>query len=270
MRKPAVLVTKARTAQDKDIEFVQVHKGEQWLVHAATGPMGRQAGLQRTKMVEDLAHAACTKAHACLVTPTPAAMAACDRAHDPARDFSLDDDDEDIAPAMAGSAEKERTPKKRKRDYAQDVVVIVDMPARALEMYPECKETRKATCLVENSARKQVWISLEDAQWLVQVLHDQATLGGVPLIEDPDPRDRGDLSTNGDSPTPKVRWDFFTGSWTALGRRLKPEAVTPQEIADTELKLPRDWEELSGSEKKQIAYTVLQKWVEDKMLDAAK
>ena len=55
-----------------------------------------------------------------------------------------------------------------------------------------------------------------------------------------------------------------------MGRRLKPEAVTPQEIADTELKLPRDWEELSGSEKKQIAYTVLQKWVEDKMLDAAK
>ena len=154
MRKPAVLATKTRTVQNKDIEFVQVHKGEQWLVQAATRPMCRQAGLQRAKMVEDLVDAACTKAHACLVTPTPAAIAACDRVHDPARDFSLDDDDEDIAPAMAGSAEKEKTPKKRKRDYAKDVVVIVDMPARALGMYPDCKETRKVMCLVENSARK--------------------------------------------------------------------------------------------------------------------
>ena len=280
LRKPAVLTTLKLPVMGNDIEFVQVHKGEQWLVQAATGPMGRQAGLQRTKMVEDLAHAACTKAHACLVSPnpiTPAAIAACGRVHDPARDFSLDDDDEDIAPAMAGSAEKERTPKKRKRDYAKDVVVIVDMPAQALEMYPECKDTRKVTCLVENSSRKQVWISLEDVSWLVRVLHGQATLGGVPLMEDPDPRDRGELPTLGDSPPSttkgscaKVRWDFFTNSWTALGRRLKPADVTPQELAESDLKLPRDWEDLSWADKKDISFTVMERWVERKLLDAAK
>ena len=239
--------------------------------------MNRQAGLQRTKMVEDLAHAACTKAHACLVTPTPAAIAACDRVHDPARDFSLDDDDEDIAPAMAGSAEKEKTPKKRKRDYAKDVVAIVDMPARALEMYPDCKETRKATCLVENSARKQVWISLEDVPWLVRGLHDQATLGGVPMLEDPDTCDRGELSKRGDSPTPavaghgaRVSWDFFTSSWMALGRRLKPADVTPEELAESGAKLPREWVDCTWAEKKDIAYTVMERWVEKKLLDSAK
>ena len=56
----------------------------------------------------------------------------------------------------------------------------------------------------------------------------------------------------------------------ALGRRLKPEDVTPQEIAETDFKLPRDWEDLSGAEKKTIAYTVMEKWVEKKLLDAAK
>ena len=270
LRKPAVLVTKTRTVQNKDIEFVQVTKGEQWLVQAATGPMCRQAGLQRTKMVEDLVDAACTKAHACLVTPTPAAIAACDRAYDPARDFSLDDDDEDIALAMAGSAENERTPKERKRDYARHVVVIVDMPARALEMYPECKDTHKVTCLVENFPSRQVWISVEDVPWLVRALHDQATLGGVPLLDDQDPCDRGELSTLGAGSCAKVRWDFFTSSWMALGRRLKPADVTPQEVAETDFKLPRDWEDLSWADKKDIAYTVMERWVENKLLDSAK
>ena len=277
LRKPAVLVTKTRTVQNKDIEFVQVTKGEQWLVQAATGPMCRQAGLQRTKMVEDLVDAACTKAHACLATPTPAPAAACDRVHDAARDFSLDDDDEDIALAMAGSAENERTPKERKRDYARHVVVIVDMPARALEMYPECKDTHKVTCLVENFPSRQVWISVEDVPWLARALHDQATLGGVPLLEDPDSCDRGELSTLGDSPTStvagscaKVSWGLFKSSWMALGRRLKPADVTPQEIAETDLKLPRDWEDLSWADKKDISFTVMERWAERKLLDAAK
>ena len=273
LRKPAVLTTLKLPVMGNDIEFVQVHKGEQWLVQAATGPMGRQAGLQRTKMVEDLAHAACTKAHACLVSPnpiTPAAIAACGRVHDPARDFSLDDDDEDIALAMAGSAENERTPKERKRDYARHVVVIVDMPARALEMYPECKDTHKVTCLVENFPSRQVWISVEDVPWLVRALHDQATLGGVPLLDDQDPCDRGELSTLGAGSCAKVRWDFFTSSWMALGRRLKPADVTPQEVAETDFKLPRDWEDLSWADKKDIAYTVMERWVEKTLLDSAK
>ena len=107
--------------------------------------------------------------------------------------------------------------------------------------------------------------------------HDQATLGGVPLMEDPDPRDRGELPTLGDSPPSttkgscaKVRWDFFTSSWMALGRRLKPADVTPQEIAETDLKLPRDWEDLSWADKKDISFTVMERWAERKLLDATK
>ena len=39
-------------------EFVQLKKGEKWLVHAVCGPMRRQCGLSRTSMVESLITAA--------------------------------------------------------------------------------------------------------------------------------------------------------------------------------------------------------------------
>ena len=39
-------------------EFVRLKKGEKWLIHAVCGPMNRQCGLRRTKMVDDLITAA--------------------------------------------------------------------------------------------------------------------------------------------------------------------------------------------------------------------
>ena len=41
-------------AEAQKVEFVQLKKGEQWLIHAVCGPMDRQRGLKRTKMVDDL------------------------------------------------------------------------------------------------------------------------------------------------------------------------------------------------------------------------
>ena len=39
-------------------EFVRLKKDEKWLIHAVCGPMNRQCGLRRTKMVDDLITAA--------------------------------------------------------------------------------------------------------------------------------------------------------------------------------------------------------------------
>ena len=39
-------------------EFVRLKKGEKWFTHAVCGPMSRQCGLRRTKMVDDLITAA--------------------------------------------------------------------------------------------------------------------------------------------------------------------------------------------------------------------
>ena len=33
------------------VEFVQLKKGKQWLIHAVCGPMDRQRGLKRTKWI---------------------------------------------------------------------------------------------------------------------------------------------------------------------------------------------------------------------------
>ena len=45
-------------ADGADVECVQLRKGEQWLVHAACGPLSRQRGLTSTKMVDDIITAA--------------------------------------------------------------------------------------------------------------------------------------------------------------------------------------------------------------------
>ena len=49
-KKTIVLPTKVFRTNGGDMEFVQLKKGEQWLVHAVCGPLSRQRGLARTKM----------------------------------------------------------------------------------------------------------------------------------------------------------------------------------------------------------------------------
>ena len=68
------------------------------------------------------------------------------------------------------------------------------MPEVAKELNPHSTETREVTCYVQSTWHKQVFISLEDVPWLVRMLHDQAKLGGVPLIHT-DPSDGGEEKT---------------------------------------------------------------------------
>ena len=76
LKKTRVLPTNRLRTGHGDVEFVQLQKGEQWLVHAECGPLSRQRGLARTKMVDDLIIAAIVAADG----PTSAAV------DEPARD----------------------------------------------------------------------------------------------------------------------------------------------------------------------------------------
>ena len=58
LKKPLVLDTKTVTVDGRDMEFVQLKKGEPWLVGAVVGPMDRSSGLKRTKIVDDVFAAA--------------------------------------------------------------------------------------------------------------------------------------------------------------------------------------------------------------------
>ena len=59
LKKAIVLPTKVFSVPTGDLkQFVQLKTGEQWLIHAVCGPMDRQRGLRRTKMVDDLITAA--------------------------------------------------------------------------------------------------------------------------------------------------------------------------------------------------------------------
>ncbi len=256
LKKPLVLATRMFGPREADTEFVQLRKGEQWLVHATVGPMQRQRGLARTRMVEQImaaAIAACETAGEADIPPGHVDPPP----HDPMAELAYEDAGDDVddapPPAIAGDAKKAR------RRAVRDRVVQVEAPAKCREMHPGCKETRQVTCYVQWAGRKQVWISLDDVPWLVRVLHDQATLGGVPMID-----------IDGDSPPPAlaggeaaaqpvVSWDFAASAWVAEGKQLKPNGVSPEDAAA--LGVDADaWRALSYAAKKGLAYKVIAHW----------
>ena len=119
----------------KHTEFVRLKKGEKWLIHAVCGPMDRQRGLRRTKMVDDLITAAIAAVEGDeAVDEAAVAIDDAPRPHDPMVDFSYGDDDS--PPQEAGDSDK--TPKKKKTPprRSANMAVTVEMPAQCREMYP--------------------------------------------------------------------------------------------------------------------------------------
>ena len=99
-------------------EFVRLKKGEKWLIHAVCGPMNRQCGLRRTKMVDDLITAALAAADGDEAADEAAvAIDDAPRPHDPMVDFSYGDDDS--PPQEAGDPDETPKKKKEEEDYIQ-------------------------------------------------------------------------------------------------------------------------------------------------------
>ena len=170
---------------------------------------------------------------------------------DPMAELGFADVVEDALPppAITGAA------RKAKRKASHNRLVQVEAPAKCREMHPGCKETRQVKCYVQCSGKRQVWISLDDVPWLVRVLHDQATLGGVPLFdisETPPPALAGGEAAG----EPLVEWDFTASAWEAEGRQLKPDGVSPEDAAALGVDAEA-WRAFSYKEKKLLAYDVM-------------
>ena len=137
-------------------EFVRLKKGEKWLTHAVCGPMSRQCGLRRTKMVEDLITAALAAAEGDeAVDEASVAIDDAPRPHDPMVDFSYGDDDS--PPQEAGDSDKK--PKKKNNNTpprrSTTMALTVEMPDKCREKHPKSTGVRQVACYVEGDGKKE-------------------------------------------------------------------------------------------------------------------
>ena len=113
LKKALVMPTYLFQVDGADKEFVQLKKGEQWLVHALVCPMGRQRGLKRTRMVEDIVTAALAIVNVTPETFEDSPLAAPDPPPpDPMQAFGYEEDTP--PPALQGD-ELQETPVKKPR-----------------------------------------------------------------------------------------------------------------------------------------------------------
>ena len=162
---------------------MRLKKDEKWVTHAVCGPMNRQCGLRRTKMVEDLITAALAAAEGDeAVDEAAVAIDDAPRPHDPMVDFSYGDDDS--PPQEAGDSDKTSKKKTRTPRRYSNKAVTVEMPDKCREKHPNSTGVRQVACYVEKQGcgKWAVWISVDDLPWLVRLMHDQFCLGGVSLL----------------------------------------------------------------------------------------
>ena len=79
-------------------------------------------------------------------------------------------------------------------------------------------------------------MSVDHVPWLVHLMHDQFSLGGVSLLAENcsgDDAETPAMAGGEESATAKsvISWDYVAFAWVAAGRELKPEEVSPREAA---------------------------------------
>ena len=157
------------------------------------------------------------------------------------------------------------------------------MPARCLEKYPDCTDTREVRLWLTD--RRTVRIHIDAVVWALEYLRDQRELGGVssavtnptdetisaPAVAD---GEFGDCSTP-EKPRVRIAWDFAQESWEATVQTPnKPGSqerrlLNPQELSFAEASLVgtvSSADELAAmiySDKKALAYASLECWAKD-------
>ena len=132
LTKPMVIVTKM-FPNVPNVEFVQIRKGEQWLISSAVGAGPRQQSLGRTKVVEDIVSAAMAAAFEAHERAMPEAAAA-----DAAEDLMAGMAYADLPPPVPPAKQPKASCKKEKRKEATNRLVHIEMPAvlRRLNQIP--------------------------------------------------------------------------------------------------------------------------------------
>ena len=67
------------------------------------------------------------------------------------------------------------------QNHCKGKIMEIEMPAKAPEMYPQCKEVRRVRVYCESCMT--VWLSVDDAAWAIEYLRDQLQFKGVPSVD---------------------------------------------------------------------------------------
>ena len=184
------------------IQFCKVTKNELWLLKCAGGPQATKGMLKRSKILEELkeklSEASKNPVNAAVaVRPEEAAVAVED---DPIQELDNIDDEPCVPPGK-------RPKYSRKRML--DRVFQFDMPNRP----PGTAGTAVAesrTISVVAKGTNQLWISIDDLDWLIGYVAVELAFGGVPLIEE-----SAVAEGNCVVPDLALKWDFGQQSWKA-------------------------------------------------------
>ena len=258
-------------------DFVKMDKRMDWIIKAVAGKLANRTALVRTTLLDKLKDKICS---ALGRDADVAAAVAADDGHDEAMDALGISEDE---------AEQPKELKTKKRKYSKvaseqkNITLVVQMPARCLEKYPDCTDAREVRLWLRD--RRTVLVHTDAVPWALEYMHDQYELGGVSrAVTNPTEEtisapavascEFGDCSTP-EKPLVRIAWDFEQGSWEATVQTpSKPGSqerrlLNPKELSFDKASLVgtvSSADELATmiySEKKALAYASLECWAND-------
>ena len=148
------------------------------------------------------------------------------------------------------------------------------MPAKSPEKYPD--NTATVTIKLYVKDRRTIYIDKDSVPWAVQYLHDQWTIGGVPVvIQTPQPTASDPPAVAGlahdsippTTPTRTISWNFHDNAWQlndssqtkTAHRQLKPDDVTFDEASTVvDISEPYALKAMTYEDRKRVAYKVLE------------
>ena len=201
--KPHVLETMEVTSAAGVQHFCRVVKSEVWLLKCGAGTAAQKGILERSQIAEKLKN----KLHDMSRNTEQAAVAALSAEDEAA--VAADD-----PMRMLGDIEKDDSqPASKKTKYSPkrmcNRVFRIEMP----NMPPEAGDPAVAgnrMISVLGKSTNQLWIGVEDVEWLINYVAKEVALGGVPVEEE-----SAVAEGNCEVPNLRVRWDFGNKSWRA-------------------------------------------------------
>jgi len=181
--------------------FCRIHKNETRLLKCAAGLLAQRGALKRSKVLEELKE------------KLNKASSLGDEAVAVAMDSAVAEKDDDPMDALDDLEEPEKPPPAKRGKYSPkrtaNRIFEIDMPILPpTTSTAVVQDTRRVRVLGRNT--NQLWLAVEDINWLVQYMAEEVALGGVPL-EEPEPAVAG----NCDIENLRIRWDFGKKAWFA-------------------------------------------------------
>ena len=211
--KPHVLQTMEITVSGGSKHFCRFVKSELWLLKCGVGVGAKNGAMKRSKVIDELKQKLYD-----LSKGIDGTAAVADK-----HESQHEEEDSMLALDDIGTP-GEPSPKKAKYQpkRACNQIFEIDMPCK-----PACASKaavagmRKISVLGRST--NQLWIAVEDVEWLINYVAMEVALGGVD--ERPEP---AVAEGNCDVPNLQMRWDFGLNLWRAVfvAGKLKGTAVT--------------------------------------------